>query len=493
MAHFIAGTSCLCRLMMDRAITQIDVMLAEIKNIQHIFRPDSNLDQFEEHLRRALYIMYDEPDQWRIRGLRKVMGKVMNVCFPILLKSVRWNSHYKTRWTEYYQNGFHFPLQIRVVNDHRWLYKSNWFPRNADIMRGFDHMEVMWIRYRDKGWKGWKPEDDLMFPDLEDNKQPAPLSSYFSAPPTPAGGKKKSKAIPIIKPVIFDPLASGQSSTTGSKAKGSKHLTGMVQPGRPKVNTPVKVETAAEAGPSSAPNPNTAATSEMSPGITQATPSVEDPFDACTSGPATPVVPSSSVLQGSAMSFSYHLHPVGLANHRPLSMLAAPNAPVSLPGTPARMEEVRKFKAQGMNGHLIPLLPDGDFHFAENSQGVPDSKYSEFAARPPSISGSTIAGSNAPSVAGMSSATASGAASVSGKASAAESSSGSGESPTLRLAELNIDGANDNADPSTVASAGSTAAKSKKKKSKNKNKNKKKNKSKDSNAEASLDGDTQNS
>lgn len=167
--HFLCGTACLCRPLMDQAIDQIDEATEQIKEIQPQLR-NLNLDLFGDHIQQALLIMYSEPDQWRIRALRIVMGKLMAVCFPLILEKC------SCSWESGWRQGVDF-LRMRVVADHKWLYQAGWCVRNEAIMKGNESMEVGWVRYRPKGWK---PSDDLLFPEDDfDNlpDQPSPFSA----------------------------------------------------------------------------------------------------------------------------------------------------------------------------------------------------------------------------------------------------------------------------------------------------------------------------
>lgn len=99
--------------MMDHALTQIDTATDEIKLLgeqgMYNHHPEANMDLFESMLRRALLMTYDEPDQWRIRALRVVMGKLLAVAFPWVLQSPDWGFRYA---------GFWGLLHARIVTDH---------------------------------------------------------------------------------------------------------------------------------------------------------------------------------------------------------------------------------------------------------------------------------------------------------------------------------------------------------------------------------------
>lgn len=382
--HFLAGTACLCRPMMDQAIDQIDDTTQQIQRnlrLLHI----ANLDEFEISIRRALLIMYDEPDQWRIRALRIVMGKLMAVCFPLLLQSQRWVT-YRKWW------GM---LRVRVVADHKWLYQAGMCQRNDVMLSGFESLNVIWVRYRKEGWK---PSDDLMFPQQGVKDPPAPPAS---APPTPAGGKKISKAIPIVKPSDSYIYASAMKAPTSTN----------------RVNNNPLGEPWSSAGSSGA-KPTTAATADASsPGFIQSVPVSEDPFITTASQPR-PYLPP------------------------PFFTRSPPKMATSLPVSPQRTQG-----AQGTSrvayqpAPVLPCLPDGPFYFAETSIGEPAS-CTAYSASPSMAGGPYSIDSVALSFSdGSSCFTASATPSISEETSSASASSSSIdplESPTRRLAELKL-------------------------------------------------------
>lgn len=101
---------------MDHALTHLEAATEEIQKLVPVLR-NSNLDDFEVYIRRALLLMYGEFDQWRIRALRIVMGKLMAVCFPLIIQSARWRPIYQRLW------GL---LRVRVVVDHsEYMYPAS--------------------------------------------------------------------------------------------------------------------------------------------------------------------------------------------------------------------------------------------------------------------------------------------------------------------------------------------------------------------------------
>ncbi|KAK7714079.1 hypothetical protein SLS64_004176 [Diaporthe eres] len=184
-AHYIAGAAVLCRPMMDFAIDRIEEATAEIVKKLPSLR-HAQLDSFEYGIRMALLNMYAEPDQWRIRALRIVIGKLMAACAHIILQSPSWAPKFEKLWGA---------LRVRVVADHKWLYQAGLCERNAVIMHGFENMSIRWKNYRGENWQ---PADDLMFPEDEVDTLPKPPPQ--SPPSTPHRKKKMSKAIPIVSP-----------------------------------------------------------------------------------------------------------------------------------------------------------------------------------------------------------------------------------------------------------------------------------------------------
>lgn len=322
--HFLAGTSCLCRPMMDQAIDQIDDTIEQVRENLGLLR-HANLDEFEMSIRRALLIMYGEPDQWRIRALRIVMGKLMAVCFPLILQSQRWKIC-EELW------GI---LRVRIVADHKWLYEAGMCPRNDVILSGFENLNVTWVRYREEGWQ---PCDDLMFPPQEVGCPPAPPAS---APPTPAGGKKKSKAIPIVKP--------SDSCSTSASAIAASGSTNAITKNRFGETSKITQSFAAK--------PTTATTADASsPAVIQSVPISEDPFIASTPQPHPSLPP-------------------------PFFTCLTPKMATSLPVSPQRTQGAPSASRMAKKpAPILPCLPDGPFYFAETSTGEPASKFASRAA-----------------------------------------------------------------------------------------------------------------
>lgn len=190
-AHFLAGAACVCHPLMGHTFTQIETAAEEIRKLTSDLRRFEDLDRFSDSLRVAFAMACDEPDQWRIRALRVAMGKLMAIAFPIVLQNPRWLTKYGTEW------GL---LHMRLVTDHKWLSDTGLVEKNDLILAGFENMGVLWVQYRGPDWK---PSDDLMFPEREAENLPVPTSP--APPPSPppfkvTGGKRKSKAIPIVRP-----------------------------------------------------------------------------------------------------------------------------------------------------------------------------------------------------------------------------------------------------------------------------------------------------
>lgn len=260
--------------MMDLALNQIEEATAEIAKKLPSLR-HAQLESFEYGIRLALLNMYDEPDQWRIRALRIVMGKLVAACFHIILQSPGWAQKFETLW------GI---LRVRVVADHKWLYQAGLCERNAVIMYGFENMNILWRNYRDGDWQ---PADDLMFP--EDQVDTLPKPPPHSPPSTPQRKKKMSKAIPIVSP--GGTIAPRPNTIPRGRGRGRGAPTGLVEPApQPargkgkqvmKAQVPEKAATGAteEAGPSSttkaAPTPTSGPTNEGGPSSAAAR---DDPF-----------------------------------------------------------------------------------------------------------------------------------------------------------------------------------------------------------------------
>lgn len=379
---------------MDQAIDQIDDTTDLIQEKVPLLRL-ANIDEFEISIRRALLIMYDEPDQWRIRALRIVMGKLMAVCFPLILQSQRWETYQK--WW-----GM---LRVRAVADHRWLYQAGMCPRNDVILSGFENLDVIWVRYRKEGWK---PSDDLMFPTREVE---IPPGSPATAPPTPAGGKKKSKAIPIVDP---------SGNITSVQRMSTSGPTGKVK--------------------------NNQAGDASSPALVQSVPNFEDPFTCSSSTPVAPLSLDATDPVGNVGRPAHVAHQSHSVFPPPSFMRPPPKMATSLPVSPQRTQVAQVLPRRGHQpSSFLPCLPDGPFYFAETSTGEPaDRSYSDTAySAPPSVFGEpTAMDSVAPSIIDCySSSNASAAPSVIGGSSsesAAASSIDPLDSPTCRMAELNM-------------------------------------------------------
>lgn len=321
-ATFLAGTAALVRPMMDHALAHLEAAAAAIQRLEPMLR-SAHLDDFELCLRRALLIMYDEPDQWRIRALRIVMSQLMAACLPLILQSPRWPGGYAQLWGV---------LRVRVVVDHKWLVSAGRCPASQVILAGFEHMDVLWVKYRGEGWR---PPDDLMFPERESadlsDPPPVPLSPLplpHSSPLTSAAGKKKSRAIPIVRP----------DGTLASIPGKSQEVT---------------TELEAAAGPG---QPSLAETSTTSPI------NVEDP---CATGPSAPgdisrpVMPDPRAPPGSAAWWAY----ISWQPHPLLFPARFFTHPQSRPSSPR----------SGPAGNLFPgpLLLGGPYFATETSIGEP--------------------------------------------------------------------------------------------------------------------------
>lgn len=355
--HFIAGTSCLCRPMMDQAVDQIDNMTAHIKKLESHLRHAIDLDTFESALRRALYLLYDQPDQWRIRALRIVMGKLMAVCFPLILQSHGWRTKYQEKWGTRYMHETLIQLHMRVVLDHKWLSSSTLVPRNDLIMKGYETIECDWVRYRAEGWK---PADDMMFPPDEDEDQPDQQACF--SPSMPANGKKPwSKAIPIINPGSSVSLALGKPALGSGKER--KHcFTGAGGGKGAKKKAPVTSQT-----------------------TTQVTTATGDEFAALCH--VTPHVKNRSASVTTASGAQTTPYTVGAPVRSTLNIDATPFVQASLPGSPERAQQAYRFSPEPCRFtevvmcHNLPLLPDGPFFFAESSTGVPADRYAHEITR----------------------------------------------------------------------------------------------------------------
>lgn len=200
--------------MMDHALTHIEAAAEAIQKLEATLR-GSRLDEFESNIRCALLMMYDQADQWTIRALRIVMGKLLAVSFPLILQSPRWSRSYQQLW------GI---LRVHVVVDHKWLSTAEQCRQSDVILAGFEHMDILWVKYRGKGWL---PSDDLMFPGSEVANLPGPPV----LPLEPARGKKKSKAIPIVRPDGTVAAAPSKKVVRGrGRGRGIDYSTGTVEP-----------------------------------------------------------------------------------------------------------------------------------------------------------------------------------------------------------------------------------------------------------------------
>lgn len=170
-AHFVAGASVHCRQMMDHALSRLEEATEDIAELTDLLR-HARLDDFQQEILRAHMSMWAQPDQWRLLSLRIVMGKLMAVAFPIILQSPHWKTRFKQLWGDMHTN---------VVADHIWLYKTGYCPHAPAITKGFQHMQIMWVKYRPDGWK---LEDDFLFPEGKATK-PGPHRN----------AKKKSKVV----------------------------------------------------------------------------------------------------------------------------------------------------------------------------------------------------------------------------------------------------------------------------------------------------------
>lgn len=387
--HFLAGTACLCRPMMDQAIDQIDDTTEQFQRNLGLLSV-ANLDEFEISIRRALIIMYDDPDQWRIRALRIVMGKLLAVCFPLLLQSQRWVIYQK--WW-----GM---LRMRVVADHKWLYQAGMCQRSDVVLSGFESLTVIWVRYRKEGWQ---PSDDLVFPTQEVEDSPAPPAS---APPSPADGKKKSKAIPIVKPSDSYISASAMKAPDSTSRFNNNNTIG---------------DSLRSAGSSGAKSTTAATADASSPAFIQSVPISEDPFITNASQPRPNLPP-------------------------PFFTHSPPKMATSLPVSPQRTQGAQSpSRVADQRAPVLPCLPDGPFYFVETSIGEPANRVASCASdsAPPSVVGGPYA-IDSVSLSfsdGVSCSTASATPSISEETSSASASSSSIdplESPTRRLAELKV-------------------------------------------------------
>lgn len=194
---------------MEHTLRQIEHATKSIEALAPGLRLLDDLDVFSHGLRVAMAMAYDEPDQWRIRALRIVMGGLMAVAFPLLLQHSRWATKYWVEWGS---------LRERVVADHLWLTAAavgegqgegtktmmmTMIERNDVILAGYENMSLLW---KDHRYEGWQPADGLMFPekggDDPTNLRPVPPTPDLSSLENvrKERGRKRSRAIPIMRP-----------------------------------------------------------------------------------------------------------------------------------------------------------------------------------------------------------------------------------------------------------------------------------------------------
>lgn len=214
-------------------------------------------------------------------------------------------------------------------------------------------MDFLWVNYRGKGWR---PSDDLMFPEQELGCLPESLPA--SSPPKTTGGKRKSKAIPIVRPdgTIATPpgkavghgrdkvdhYSTGVGDFATSKDAGKRKETALKQ-------------TLAEPGP-----PSSVAIKgpPVVPGLSS---SVEDPFTTeSTIARSGPVLPDPNALPGSPAWWAW------MALYSRPALFPPPSCirPQSWPGSPRAIPPALP-SATG------PFLSDGPLVFAQTSTGGP--------------------------------------------------------------------------------------------------------------------------
>lgn len=341
-AHYIAGAAVIGRPMMDYALDRIEEATVEIVKKLPTLR-HANLESFEYGIRMALINMYAEPDQWRIRALRIVMGKLMAACFQIILQSPAWARKFEKLWGS---------LRIRVVADHKWLYQAGLCERNAVIMYGFENMNILWTNYRGGNWQ---PADDLMFP--EDQIDTLPKPPPQSPPSTPARKKKLSKAIPIVSP--GGTIAPRPNTMPRGRGRGRGASTGLVQPApqpargkgkqAKKAQEPEKAaaEATEAAGPSSttkaAPSPIPGASNEAGPSSAATR---DDPF----ASDETNIAYWAQIASQS--NFPTNLGPSSQGGH-PKRRFSSPSRPSS--------------SSSALSAGAAPFLPGGPLYSAESS------------------------------------------------------------------------------------------------------------------------------
>lgn len=175
--------------------------------------------------------------------------------------------------------------------------QSGQCPRNDCILSGFEHMDFLWVKYRREHWR---PSDDLMFPEQEANHLPEPPPA--SSPPKPTGGKRKSKAIPIVRPDGTIATPPGKAGGRGrGEVKNDRPITGVVV--ETTTNTSKDMANGEAHGPEQTlakPGPTSTATTKATtvrPGVPS---SVEDPFiTRPTALPPIPILPDRNAPSGS--------------------------------------------------------------------------------------------------------------------------------------------------------------------------------------------------
>lgn len=342
-AHYIAGAAVMCRPMMDYALSRIEEGTDEIVQLLPTLR-QAQLDSFEYGIRMALINMYAENDQWLIRALRIVMGKLMAACFHIILQSPAWTTKFEKLWGN---------LRARVVADHKWLYEGKMLEKNAVIMQGFENVRINWTRYRREGWN---PSDDHMLP--HDRAMAMPEPAPQPSPSTPPRKKKVSKAIPIVSP--GGTVAPRPSAAPRGRGRGRGGPSGLVEPapqparGKGKQNKKAQgpekpaAATTEEAGPSSTvkatPSPTLGATNEGGPSYAVAR---EDPF--------APNQTDIDYWAKYAFQSSYPLPDLGSPPQ------IGPQA--RRPSSPTRPSSA----SSALSAAAEPFLPGGPLHSAESS------------------------------------------------------------------------------------------------------------------------------
>lgn len=206
--YFVAGASVHCRPMMDHALSRLEEAREEIREVADNLR-HADLDSFQWGILGGLLSMWDQPDQWRLLSLRIVMGKLLAVALPIILQSPHWATKYKPAWGDMY---FH------AVADHIWLHAADFCPRVPAITNGFEHMQIVWVKYRPNGWK---LEDDIKF---SAGRAPPSLSSPYT--PHHNGqdkGAKKDKGKTVEVDEDKEEATTGTTDSTGpaSAAEGT--------------------------------------------------------------------------------------------------------------------------------------------------------------------------------------------------------------------------------------------------------------------------------